>query len=1011
MGGNIPATGPGSVCKGRIIIISSGLKKRSRPGFNQSKKIKDGGRGRPPYQKNLKLETRNSKLFRIPAATYRLQFHRDFKFAAAEALAPYLDALGITDIYASPFFKARRGSLHGYSVTNPMELNPELGSRRSFDSLARRLKKLGMGLIFDIVPNHMALSPDNPWWMDVLENGTGSPYAIFFDIDWHPPNRILEGKLLLPILGRTYGQVLEDQELRLSLEPGGFFINYYDHKFPLTLTTYHQLLAPVLDRLIQELGEENPATLALMGIVSLVISLPPHLPSSHKKVKDRYRDKEIIKKNLWLLYHGTPAVKKALDEAMHVINGQRGKPDSFDGLDQLLKHQTYRLAFWQVGLEIINYRRFFSINDLIGIRIEDPQVFDAFKHGLLFDLADEGKISGLRIDHIDGLYDPMDYLQRLQKRLVPEDQPGSANFYLVVEKILAPEETLPAEWPVAGTTGYDFLNKVNGLFVKEAGLKELTGIYARFVGTAVDLKQLVRDEKKLIMQALFGGEVENQVYYLSQLAAQDRQARDIARADLNQALVEVLATLPVYRTYIRSLKVAPRDLDFLEWTFAEVRRQNPHLCRLSLDFLQRVLRLDLPPYLTAEQRREWLHFVMRLQQFTGPVTAKGLEDSVLYLYNPLISLNEVGGDFQPVMAEDFHRFNQHRQKSCPGSMNATSTHDSKRSEDVRARLNVLSEIPGEWETCLRRWSAQNQAGKIVVDGEPAPDRNQETFLYQTMLGAWPLDPAEAPAFKERLKIYMIKAAREAMVHTRWVSPNLDHENGLLAFVDALLDEAGNREFLEDFLRMQSRLAYFGALNSLSQVLLKIASPGVPDFYQGADLWDFSLVDPDNRRPVDFPRRVRLLAELSRQEKTGREALLSRLVSHWQDGRLKLYVTSRALNLRRARQELFLQGDYLPLTVRGERREHVVALARRQGDGWALAAAGRFFTAIASPGHPPLGSEVWGDSVLMLPPEAPREWQDAFSGQFVSADETASSKILPLRRLFQHLPVACLSSTN
>ena len=962
-----------------------------------------GGDARP----NEKLEMTS---LRIPAATYRLQFHRDFKFAAAEALAPYLHELGITDIYASPLFKARRGSLHGYSVTNPMEFNAELGSRRAFDSLVRKLKSLGMGMVFDIVPNHMALSPDNPWWMEVLEDGHGSPYAIFFDIDWHPPNRLLEGKLLLPILGRPYSQVLEDRELRLSLEPGGFFVNYYENKFPLTPKTYQQILAPVLERLVRDLGEENPATLALMGIVSLVSNLPARAPASPKKVKDRQRDKEIIKKNLWLLYQGSPEVKNLLDEAIQAMNGRQAEPVSFDALDRLLQQQPYRLAFWQVALELINYRRFFSINDLIGIRIEDPQVFEAFKHSLLFKLLDEGKISGLRVDHIDGLYDPLNYLQRLQSRLEPEGKAGPAPFYILVEKILAPEETLPEDWPVAGTTGYDFLNKVNGVFIKEAGLQELAEIYTKFVGTAVDLNRLIRDKKKLILQALFGGEVANHVYYLSLLALQDRQARDLARGDLVEALVEVLAALPIYRTYIRSFEVAPRDLIYLERTFAEVRQSHPHLNQSALDFLQRVLFLRFPPYLSAEQRHDWLRFVMHLQQFTGPIMAKGFEDTVLYIYNPLISLNEVGGSFRPAQIKDFHRFNQNRQKTCPLSMNATSTHDTKRSEDVRARLNVLSELPGEWETCLQRWSTLNQARKITVDGSPVPDRNQEIFLYQTMLGAWPLVPEEVPAFKERLKAHLIKAAREAMVHTRWISPQTNHENALLAFVNAILDEAANPEFLKDFLALQSRLAYFGALNSLSQLLLKLASPGVPDFYQGTELWDFSLVDPDNRRPVDFANRTQLLKKLQQQEKKGRTALAAGLLSHWQDGRLKLYVTYQGLKLRRTYPELFRQGAYLPLTVRGPRQKQVLALARRQENNWVLAVAGRFFTTMTPAGQPPTGREVWGDTEIILPPEAPVAWEDIFTGKVSEAGEAAALKHLPLQKVLQHLPVAFLSGS-
>ncbi len=951
---------------------------------------------------------------RVPGATYRLQFNRNFSFAAAEALTPYLHELGITDIYASPLLQASRGSLHGYSVTNPMEFSRELGSPRAFDNLAQALKDRGMGLLFDIIPNHMALSPDNPWWMEVLENGQGSPYAIFFDIDWHPPNRLLEGKLLLPILGRPYGQTLEDQELQLTLEAGGFFINYYEHKFPLAPKTYHRILAPVLERLVQDPGEENPATIALMGIVSQIANLPPRNLTSAKKVKDRQRDKEIIKKNLWLLYQGAPEVKKVLEDTIQTFNGRKGEPDTFDSMDQLLQRQHYRLAFWQVALEMINYRRFFSINDLIGMRIEDPQVFETFKHGLLFNLVDEGKVSGLRIDHIDGLYDPLEYLQRLQSRFsLPGEkaQPeGAPAFYIVVEKILAPGETLPKSWPVDGTTGYDFLNLVNGVFIEKQGFRELQKIYAGFVETTVDLPEMIADKKRLILGAMFGGEVENHVSYLSLMAKYDRQARDISRLDLREVLVEVMAALPIYRTYIRSLKVQPRDLAYLERTFAEVRRRHPHLNRLALDFLERVLSLDFPPYLTEEQKRDWLIFVMNLQQFTGPIMAKGFEDTLLYIYNPLISLNEVGGRFAAATAADFHRFNRQRQGASPHTLNATSTHDTKRSEDVRARLNVLSEISGEWEACLKRWSGLNLARKAEVNGNPVPDRNQEIFLYQTMLGAWPLDPAEIPAFKERLKSYLIKAAREAMVHTRWVSPQVEHENGLLAFVDRILEESGNQEFLTDFLKMQSRLAYYGALNSLSQVLLKAAAPGVPDFYQGTELWDFSLVDPDNRRPVDFAKRVQFLQELTQQEGRGRESLLAQMLSHWEDGRLKLYIIYRALNFRKDSPDLFLQGDYLPLAAQGDRGNNLLAFARKQENHWVLAAAARFYTQLASPGRPPIGGEAWGESVLVLPPEAPRRWVDILTGKTYNAKESATSLTLPLQSICQHLPLAFLAGS-
>jgi (1->4)-alpha-D-glucan 1-alpha-D-glucosylmutase len=949
--------------------------------------------------------------FRAPTATYRLQFGPDFKFAAAQALVPYLDELGITDIYASPLFKARKGSLHGYSVANPMELNPELGSKRAFDTLAQRLKSRGLGLVFDIVPNHMALSPDNPWWMEVLESGPSSPYAIFFDIDWHPPNRLLEGVVLLPVLGRPFGEALEEQELRLTLEEGGLFLNYYDHKFPLDPKTYRRVMAHRLDELAQALGEEHPEIISLRGLLSIINHLPVRTLSSPKKARERQRDKEIIKKNLWLMYQRSPEIKKFLDENLEIFNGQKGEPASFDLLDQLLGRQPYRLAFWKVALEMINYRRFFSINDLIGIRLEDPKVFEAFKHSLIFKLVDEGKVSGIRIDHLDGLYDPLGYLQGLQERLAQEGEESSesAHFYIIAEKILAQNESLPPEWPLAGTTGYDFLNMANGLFVAGKGLQKLEEIYARWVDSAQGFEEVVRDKKKMIMATLFGGEVENQGYYLNHLATQDRQARDIARSDLIAVLVEVTAALPVYRTYIRSFEVAPRDRSYLEIAIASVRRRHPGINQVALEFLRRVLLLQFPPYLTEEQRRDWLEFVLRWQQFTPPVMAKGLEDTALYVYNPLLSLNEVGTIFRAVTAEAFHAFNRQRREFYPYTLNATSTHDTKRSEDVRARLNVLSEIPGDWEACLHRWRDWNRSAKVVIQGEPVPDANQEIILYQTLLGAWPLSRDEIPSFQERLKGYLVKAAREAMAHTRWVSPDVEHEGALLQFLDIILEDTRDNNFLKDFLVMHERLSFFGALNSLSQVLLKIASPGVPDFYQGTELLDFSLVDPDNRRPVDFRQREQLLRNLKVRGRQDRGGLLAELLAGWQDSRLKLYVTHLGLNFRKNSPELFLQGDYLPLAAGGAKQNHVIAFARRRGKDWAIAAAARFFTRLARPGEAPVGRKVWGEGALALPPKAPEQWVDIFTGETVAAEPSAGVRGLPLAKIFRRLPVALLST--
>jgi (1->4)-alpha-D-glucan 1-alpha-D-glucosylmutase len=946
--------------------------------------------------------------FRVPTATYRLQFHHGFRFIAAQALVPYLHDLGISDLYASPFFKARQRSLHGYSVTNPLEINPELGSRVSLRALTKVLKSRDMGLLLDIVPNHMALSHNNPWWLDVLENGPGSPFAVFFDIDWHPFNRVLEGRVIQPVLGSPYGQSLEKQEFRLSLEEGGFFVYYYDHKFPLDPKTYGLILTHRLEALTRELGEGNPAILSLLGLITLVEHLPSRSLSSKRKLLERHRQKEILKNNLWLLYQANPFIKKFLDENIAIFNGRAGDLESFNLIDRLLSLQPYRLAYWRVSLDMINYRRFFSVNDLIGLRVEDPRVFEA-SHSLLFNLIREGKVSGVRIDHIDGLYDPLGYLQRLQSHLAPGGKAPAdrENLYVVVEKILAADEPLPPDWPVAGTTGYDFLNTLNGLFIDAPGFQEVQQVYNSFVKSDLPRSELIDQKKMLIMETLFQGELETLGYILSLLAEQDRQARDVPRKELQRIIAKVIARLPVYRTYIRSFEVSPRDRACLEQVIEEVRTRHPSLDPTALDFVRRVLLLDSPPNLSEEQREDWLRFVMRWQQFTVPIMAKGLEDTALYVYNPLVSLNEVGTDYLVVAPEDFHQFNQRRQGNWPSTLNATTTHDTKRSEDVRMRINVLSEIPREWEACLQRWSAWNESKKRVIHGIALPDANEEYFLYQTLLGAWPLFEDELPEFKERLKAYVIKAAREAKVHTRWIAPCPEHESALLAFVEDILKDTADNAFLKDLRKFQARLSYCGALHSLSQVLLKITSPGVPDFYQGTELWDFSLVDPDNRRAVDFPKRAKLLKDVEMKGSRGSGPLIHDLTANWQDGAIKLYTTYKALNFRKAHPDLFLLGDYIPLAAKGPNEERVVAFARRHENSWAVAVVARLLTKMLSAEDICLDHEVWRENFLFLPQDTPGEWLNIFTGEKIKSSQQQQSKSLPLAHLFQNLPVALL----
>jgi (1->4)-alpha-D-glucan 1-alpha-D-glucosylmutase len=944
---------------------------------------------------------------RVPVSTYRLQFHAGWNFSQAQALTSYLHELGITDVYASPLFKASRGSLHGYSVTNPLQLNPELGTKAAFDSMCKKLRSLSMGLLLDVVPNHMALSRSNPWWQDVLENGQSSPYAVFFDIEWNPPYRSLKNRVLLPILGRPYGQCLEDQELQLSLTPDGFVVHYYDHVFPLDLHSYLTILTHRLEELKESVGENSPDFIRMMGVITLVQNLPPRTVASIKKKRERLHWRDVIKKSLWLLHEKSPKLREYMEENLRRFNGSKGDPASFDLLDSILRDQAYRLAHWLVSLEIINYRRFFSINDLIGIRVEDPQVFEA-THNLLFRLVEDKKITGLRLDHIDGLNDPEGYLQRLQTRLQSitgaEEQD---RFYLVTEKILEEGEPLPESWAVAGTTGYDFLGILNNIFLDDRGLKEILVIYRDFTGITATWEDVVYDRQKFIMVSLFGGEVHNLTDDLLALADKDRQAMDTAPQDLHQALIEISACLPVYRTYIRSYEVAATDRDYLEEAVAQARRRQPSLGEHALNFVRKVLLLEFPPGLPEDQKKHWLRFVCRWQQFTGPIMAKGLEDTAAYIYNPLVSLNEVGGYRGAVSPAEFHSFIADRQRLWPGTMNTTSTHDTKRSEDVRARLSVLTEMPEVWREHIDYWHAVNITKKRNLPEGEVPDRNEEILIYQTLLGVWPLYQGELANLGDRLETYLVKALREAKIHSRWIDPQIDYEQAVVEFGRSLLEDNPGNEFLPDFLELQGRVAYFGALNSLSQVLLKIASPGVPDFFQGNEIWDLSLVDPDNRRPVDFKRRQILLKEVKALEARNGHSLPAQLLANWRDGRLKLFITYKALQIRQAKAELFAQGECLPLKIQGPRQDHIIAFGRRLEHQWAFVLAGRFFSSLTEPEVPPLGPDIWRETLVELPQDAPRGWLDGLTGLPIAS----IGPTLALSEIFSRLPVALLLGSS
>ncbi|HWV58587.1 MAG TPA: malto-oligosyltrehalose synthase, partial [Longimicrobiales bacterium] len=652
--------------------------------------------------------------------------------------------------------------------------------------------------------------------------------------------------------------------------------------------------------------------------------------------------------------------------------------------------------------------RFFDIGDLISVRAEDPAVFDAM-HALILRLVRERRITGLRIDHVDGLYDPEAYLRKLIERLgARRDEPPPC--YLVVEKILAPDESLPREWPVHGTTGYDFVNALNGLFVHAEGLARIRRDYARFTGETRSFDALRFAAKRKVIRELFAGDVRSLEWRLIRLARQDRHGRDIPGQELAAAIAAVSAGLAVYRTYIRSGTVTDADRARIREAIAVARRQCPTIDPAALDFLERVLLLELSPNAPPGRRRAWLAFVQRWQQFTGPVTAKGIEDTVLYRYNPLTSLNEVGGDpgAGTVSVAEFHRRMAGRLTGWPASLSATTTHDTKRAEAVRARINVLSEIPGTWQRQLRDWVRRNAALKPTIDGRPVPDANEELLLYQTLLGVWPLDAAELPELLPRLEGFVIKAAREAKVHTGWIAPDSAYEDALLTFLRRILEAESQNRFLERFTAFLQRIAPYGAQNALSQTLIKAAAPGVPDIYQGTELWSFILVDPDNRRPVDFDRRIAALEALDARTDDDGVALARSLLENWRDGRIHLYLAARLLRFRRAKPSLFGDGEYLPLETRGRWRENVCAFARHHAGEWAIAVAPRLLTRVVPPGRFAIGS-AWGRTHLRLPVDAPRTWRDVVTGAAVNAVRRHRQPLLPLARALEHLPVALLAA--
>jgi len=929
-------------------------------------------------------------MIRTPLATYRIQMNREFGFQALNEILAYLAALGISDLYLSPILRARKGSAHGYDLVEPRELNPELGSEKDFRRLVEGVKEHGLGWIQDIVPNHMAFDPDNSMLMDVLENRENSNYYPFFDIDWNHPHDDLKDHVLAPFLGRFYGECLDEGEIRVSYGPDGFKVHYYDLRFPLKVESYSEVLTPNLGTLKKDLGEEDPDFIKLLGTLYVLKTLP-----GREARDERYGQIRFTKRVLWELHTTNLRIREHVDGNLERLNGREGGPNRFAALEGLLAQQHFRLAFWKVATEEINYRRFFNINDLISLRMEDKKVFQE-THALVLKLVKEKVFTGLRVDHIDGLYDPTQYLSRLRQE--------ARGTYLVVEKVLDRDESLPDFWPVQGTTGYDFLNRVNELFCRREHEGRFGRIYARHGGTGQPFVDMVAEKKRLFIARHMTGDIDGLAHLIKSISGRTRQGSDITLYGLRRAMTEVMSYFPVYRTYLSGKTLREEDLAAIRQAAAQAADRVPALT-YELSFLQDLLSLNLDGSLREEDRDRWVHVIMRFQQFTGPLMAKGFEDTTLYVYNRLISLNEVGGNPQRfgVSGDEFHEYMGLRAARQPQSMNATATHDTKRGEDVRARIHVLSEIPGEWELCLKKWSQWNRRNKRRLGGVEAPDKNDEYFLYQTLVGAAPFGGPWGREFRDRMEAYVIKAVREAKVHTAWIKPDTAYEEAYLDFVRTLLTPSPRNPFLEDFPPFQRKIAFYGVFNSLAQTLVKITAPGVPDFYQGTELWDLSLVDPDNRRPVDFAARSSSLADLESAWRRNPAHLLADLLTCRADGRIKQFVIWRGLQDRRERPDLYRKGGYLPLRVEGGRKDHVLAFARQYRNEWAVTVVPRFLTSVVEAGRDPLGDPVWQDTRILLPQEAPVRWRNEFTAQSLYGENNA----LPLGRVLERFPVALL----
>jgi len=909
---------------------------------------------------------------RIPTATYRFQFTPEFGFDRARDLVPYLSRLGISEVYASPIFQASSSSTHGYDVNDPNQFSAALGGKEGFERFSKALQAENLGLLVDFVPNHMGIDGEYNWrWQDVLENGEHSRFAPYFDIEWQPRLDRLKDRVLVPILGAHYGAVLEKGELALAYAEGRFFVSYFRFRLPLRPRSY----GVVLRELIEHLPVEDERRAQLRSLSEAFENLPQEDTEQREVLLHKTRDR------LRELLATDDLIQGRLEEVLKKFNGVPGDPSTVESLHALLEEQHYRLAFWKVGAHEVNYRRFFAVDTLVGLKMEEPEVFDG-THRLLGELVSRRAISGIRLDHIDGLWNPAQYLERLAE-LVRRKLDGGGPLYTLVEKILAADETLPASWAVHGTTGYEFCANLIELFLDRADEPAWTRIYGDFSGERDSSPDLTYEDKLFVLQEIFPNAVTGLASELDALIDSDWHWRDLSLREIETGLLHLLACLPVYRTY--RAPDQPMVDDEKKWIRQAVHQaitRNPSLDPTGLRFLASVVMGDYPPAsASAEQKQAIAHWVCKLQQATGAVMAKSVEDTHFYRYVRMFAANEVGSHpsrfGQPVA--EFHRLNQQRLEQCPLNLLATSTHDTKISEDARARLFALAELPAEWESHLNAWHKIAQAARHEVDGREAPDRQEEYLFYQLLLAAWPLN-MQTPddAFRQRMQNCFHKAQAEAKRNTTWTYPHKSWEDATGSFIDAVLSSP---EFLKEFVPFAERIAARGMSYSLAQTVLKLTSPGVPDIYQGNELWDFSLVDPDNRRPVDYAARKALLENLDQRTPDD-------LLKNWSDGAIKMKIIQSILMLRREFPQLFAFGEYTPLEARGDLASQIVAFSRKHESTELLVVVPRRLGQL----EPPFTGAAWRNTRL---PIQPSRWKNILTGAplAVTGEEVLLSDLL------------------